>query len=208
MAEDSRCVVLATRSAGKLRELGPMLAAAGWSATTLQALGVPETADEETLECHDTFEANAVAKAQWFFARCGGRPVLADDSGLCVDALGGRPGVHSKRWSGRHDLSGTALDDANNVFLQGALAGATDRRAQYVCVVAWAGADGVRTARGETHGVLLSAPRGSGGFGYDPYFLSDELGVTFAEATREAKARVSHRGRAVRALLSPLDGSR
>lgn len=195
-------VVLATRSDGKLRELGPMLAAAGWEAVTLSSLGVPEMPDEDGLEVHDTFEANALAKARWFFARCGGLPVLADDSGLCVNALGGRPGVHSKRWSGRPELSGSALDAANNAHLQTQLAGTEDRRAHYVCVVAWVGADGEVVARGETHGTILATARGAGGFGYDPYFLSDDLGVTFGEATREAKAMVSHRGKALTALLS------
>lgn len=205
-----RRVVLATRSAGKRRELAPLLAAAGWEAVTLDEIGIPETPEEDALEEAPTFEGNAVAKAAYFFARCGGLPVLADDSGLCVDALGGRPGVHSKRWAGRPDLTGAELDDANNAHLQAMLrdaaeaSGATDardRRAHYVCVVAWVDATGTRTARGETSGVLLSTPRGSGGFGYDPYFLSDDLGMTFAEATREAKAAVSHRGRAVAALV-------
>lgn len=194
-------VVLATRSAGKLRELAPMLAAAGWEAVTLSDLGVPASVEEDALETHDTFEGNAVAKATWFHAQCGGLPVLADDSGLCVEALGGRPGVHSKRWSGRADLTGAALDAANNAHLQAALGQASDRRARYVCVVAWMGAEGVRTARGETHGILVSSPRGAGGFGYDPYFLSDDLGVTFGEASQAAKAGVSHRGRAMQALL-------
>jgi XTP/dITP diphosphohydrolase len=195
-------VVLATRSAGKLRELGPLLAAAGWDAVTLATQGIPESPEEDGLEVHDTFEANALAKARWFFARGGGLPVVADDSGLCVDALDGRPGVHSKRWSGRPDLSGAALDAANNATLQAALEGESTRRAHYVCVIAWVGPTGEHVSRGETHGTMLAAPRGSGGFGYDPYFLSDDLGMTFAEATREAKAMVSHRGRALAALLA------
>jgi XTP/dITP diphosphohydrolase len=199
-------VVLATRSEGKRRELAPLLASAGWDALTLDDMGVPETPEEDALEVFDTFEGNAIAKARWFVSRCGGLPVLADDSGLCVDALDGRPGVHSKRWSGRADLTGAALDAANNAFLLGALAqaaaqGNTSREGAYVCVVAWADDDGVRTARGESRGTLLAAPRGDGGFGYDPYFWSGELRMTFAEATREAKAAVSHRGRALRGLL-------
>jgi XTP/dITP diphosphohydrolase len=200
-AQDAPRVVVATRSEGKRRELAPLLAAAGFVAVTLDDVGVPESPDEDGLEVHETFEANAVAKAQWFFARCDGLPVLADDSGLCVDALGGRPGVHSKRWAGHTHLQGAALDAANLAQLLVALAGAATRRAHYVCAMAWVDAQGARTARGETHGLLLEAPRGAGGFGYDPVFVSDELGVTFGEASREAKALVSHRGRALAALL-------
>lgn len=201
-------VVLATRSAGKLRELVPMLAEFGCVAQTLDTLGVPESEAEEALEVHDTFEANALAKAH-YFATLTGAIVLADDSGLAVDALDGRPGVRSKRWSGRADLTGAALDAENNRFLQVALTeaarfGREERTARYVCAAAAVGPGGALAVRGETTGVLLSTPRGDGGFGYDPYFLSDELGQTFAEVERSAKAAVSHRGRAFRALLSRL----
>lgn len=207
-AGDAR-VVLATRSEGKRRELGPLLAAAGYAAVTLEDLGIPESPDEDGLEVHDTFEANAQAKAEWFFARCGGLPVLADDSGLCVDALGGRPGAHSKRWAGHAHLSGAALDAANSAHLlralhEAAMHGDASRRAHYVCVMAWTDAHGTVLARGETHGALLEAPRGSGGFGYDPVFWSDELGMTFGEASREAKAGVSHRARALSLQLERL----
>ena len=161
------------------------------------------------LEAHDTFEANALAKAQWFHARSGGRVVFADDSGLAVDALHGAPGVHSKRWSGRTDLSGEALDAFNNEHLQTALTaaaaeGRTSRRARYVCAAACVWPGGSAVVRGETLGTLIPSARGSGGFGYDPYFESDDLGVTFAEASREAKSAVSHRGRAFRVLCERL----
>jgi XTP/dITP diphosphohydrolase len=180
-----------------------MFAAAGVRAESLDDAGLVPTAEEDDLEVYDTFEGNACAKARWYARRLG-RPVVADDSGLVVPALGGRPGVHSKRWSGRADLEGAALDAANNAQLVAAVTPLSDRRAHYVCVAAWS--DGTReiTARGETHGSLLVAPRGDGGFGYDPYFLSEDLGVTFAEASREAKAAVSHRGRAFRALVDAL----
>lgn len=202
-------VVLATRSMGKVKELVPLLASVGVHVATLADLGVLESSAEDALEAFDTFEANALAKAR-YFARLTGAIVLADDSGLAVDALGGRPGVHSKRWSGRSDLDGGALDTANNAFLQEALrkaaeAGATSRGARYVCAAAcvWRDGDRLREAvvRGETTGKLLTTERGSGGFGYDPFFLSDDLGSTFAEVDREAKAGVSHRGRAFAALL-------
>lgn len=203
-------MVLATRSEGKVKELVPLMASVGVRVVTLADLDVPESADEDALEAFDTFEENAVAKAR-YFAQLTGAIVLADDSGLAVDALGGRPGVHSKRWSGRSDLHGAALDEANNAFLLHALqesaahTGAPSRRARYVCAAAcvWREGDALRQAvvRGETTGELLTTARGAGGFGYDPYFFSDDLGATFAEVEREAKARVSHRGRAFAALL-------
>jgi XTP/dITP diphosphohydrolase len=205
----SRRVLVATRSAGKLRELVPHLTTHGWSGLTLSDLGLAESPVEDELEVHATFEANALAKARYFAAETG-MVVFADDSGLAVDALDGRPGVRSKRWSGRADLSGEALDAANNAFLQLALAeamrfGRDDRSARYVCAAACVWPGGERVCRGETAGQLLSAPRGQLGFGYDPYFLSDDLGQTFAEVDRDAKAAVSHRGRAFRQLLAELD---
>jgi XTP/dITP diphosphohydrolase len=195
-------IVLATRSSGKLRELVPMVRDAGFVARTLEDLGIAETPAEEGIEAFETFEENARAKALWFSARAAGRLVLADDSGLCVDALGGAPGVRSKRWSEERALAGQALDDANNAKLQRELASRRDRRARYVCVVVIAGAQGEFSARGECAGVIVPEARGANGFGYDPFFLSDELGVTFGEATIEAKERISHRGRAVRGALA------
>jgi XTP/dITP diphosphohydrolase len=195
-------VVLATRSAGKIRELIPMVLDAGLIPVTLAALGIEESADEEGVEAFDTFEENALAKARWFSSRAGGRYVLADDSGLSVEALGGAPGVRSKRWSEEPGLAGQALDDANNRKLQRELARHVDRRAKYVCAVVIAGAGGEFSARGECAGTVLLEGRGANGFGYDPFFLSDELGVSFGEATIEAKERISHRGRAVRAALT------
>ena len=200
-------LLLATRSGGKLHELGPLIEAAGFRAASLDGCGIAPSSEEESIEAFGTFEENARAKANYFRARATGYPdiaVLADDSGLAVDALGGAPGVRSKRWAMHtpHASEGLTLDEANNRALLDALAGATDRRAKYVCVaaIAWEGGD-VR-ARGECTGRVLLRARGAGGFGYDPLFLSDELGVTFAEATREEKARVSHRARAVRAVLA------
>ena len=200
-------LLLATRSAGKLRELMPMFAAAGIPVIGLEAAGLVHSPDEDAVEQFDTFEANALAKARYFAERSG-RTTIADDSGLAVDALGGRPGVRSRRWSGRTDLSGAVLDAANNAALLAALDGVPDRRARYVCVAAiageWAGRATEGTWRGETAGRIIDDPRGEEGFGYDPYFLSDELGMTFGEASREAKERVSHRGRAFRAMIEGL----
>ena len=201
----SGTLLLATRSDGKLRELRPLFASARITVEDLRAARLPETAEEEFLEAFDTFEENALAKARWFHARTG-RPTVADDSGLEVRALGWAPGVRSKRWSGRPDLTGTALDRANNETLLRALEGTTDRAARYVCVAAFV--DGAREVvrRGETTGRIVDVPSGSDGFGYDPYFLSDDLARTFGDASREEKEHVSHRGRAFRALIAALGG--
>lgn len=206
---ERRALLVATRSAGKLRELGPMIREAGFIPLTLDDLGIPIAREEESVEAFDTFEENAMAKASYFVARARetgglvGSPatvVLADDSGLEVAALGGAPGVRSKRYSGSA-LEGQALDDANNAKLLGALRGATDRRARYVCVAAIVSERGEWHARGSCDGVMLESPRGEDGFGYDPYFFSDELRKTFGEARRVEKEAVSHRARAVRAVL-------
>lgn len=170
----------------------------------LAEAGIAESAAEDSLEVHATFEENALAKARYFHL-VSGRPTVADDSGLVVDALGGQPGVHSKRWSGRDDLRGVALDDENNRLLLDRLASVSDRRAHYVCVAAYADGERELTRRGEVQGRIVDRGSGQHGFGYDPFFLSDELGRTFGDAPREAKERVSHRGRAFRALLAALD---
>jgi XTP/dITP diphosphohydrolase len=204
-----RTLLLATRSAGKLRELGPMIRDAGFAPLTLDEAGIHALPEEEAVEAFGTFEENAMAKARYYFARAValgvGAPsvILADDSGLEVDALGGAPGVRSKRYSGAA-LEGTALDDANNAKLIGALRGVENRRARYVCVAAVISARGELSARGECGGVILDSPRGMGGFGYDPFFFSDELRKSFGEATREEKERVSHRARAVAAVLTEM----
>ena len=198
-----RPLLLATRSAGKLRELNPMFAEAGIQVIGLEEAGIAWSPDEDAVERFATFEENAIAKARYFSGRSG-LTTLADDSGLEVRALGGRPGVRSKRFSGRSDLSGQALDDANNAALLAELRGTEDRLARYVCVAALVGEGTECTWRGETAGRIIDAPRGTDGFGYDPYFHSEELGMTFGEATREAKEQVSHRGRAFRALIAAL----
>jgi XTP/dITP diphosphohydrolase len=197
-------VLLATRSEGKLRELRALFAARGIQVIDLSDAGIAESVAEESLEVHDTFEENALAKARHFY-RVSGRPTVADDSGLVVDALGGQPGVHSKRWSGRDDLRGIALDDENNRLLLDRLAGVRDRRAYYVCVAAYVDGERELTRRGEVRGRIVEQGSGTHGFGYDPFFFSDELGRTFGDATREEKEVVSHRGRAFRGLLAALD---
>lgn len=194
-------LLVATRNQGKLMELEPMIAAAGYQTLSLDAAGIAEDPQEDALEAFDTFEENALAKAQYFYARGSGIAVLADDSGLVVDALHGEPGVRSKRWSGSR-ASGVVLDEENNAKLLTALLGESHRRARFVCVAAIVSATGTRCARGENSGRILERASGTGGFGYDPLFWSDALGKTFADASREEKSQVSHRARAVAAVLA------
>lgn len=196
--------VIATRSAGKLRELRPILLAAGVSAIDLTEAGIAASSDEDAVEAFDTFEANALAKARYFFARAGGRSVVADDSGLEVLALDGAPGVRSKRWSGRPDLDSSALDAANNEMLMQRVRDVSDRRARFVCAAAWCGTEGSLVVRGEVPGRIVDQPSGAHGFGYDPYFFSDDLAMTLAQATVEQKQQVSHRGRAFAELIASL----
>src|SRR5688500_17674606 len=159
-------LLLATRSEGKIREITPMFAAAGLTLVSLDELGIDESDEENDLESHDTFEANALAKAHYFYEISGGIPTVADDSGLEVAALGGRPGVASKRWSGLTDLRGAALDAANNATLVNALSGHDQPAARYVCVAAYVAVGLEITTRGETAGIIIPSPRGTGGFGY------------------------------------------
>jgi XTP/dITP diphosphohydrolase len=201
-------VVVATRSAQKLGEIRQLLArlAPGLIVVDLDGAGIPETPEEEGIEIHDSFRGNALAKAQYFSGRAPG-VVLADDSGLCVDVLGGAPGVRSKRFSRRPDLSGPELDRANNELLLARLAGLPwqQRGAHYVCVVALAAPDGsTRTFEGRCSGTILAAPRGDGGFGYDPLFEVDGEDATFGELPPERKNQISHRARAVSAALPTL----
>ena len=159
-------LLVATRSPGKLRELRPMFEAAKIAVIDLAAAGFAEASAEDELEVAMTFEENALAKARYFH-RLSGVPTIADDSGLEVFALEGRPGVHSKRWSGRQDLRGQALDDANNALLlqqlEGAAGVAGDRGARYVCAAAYCDATVAITERGEARGRITRAPRGAAG---------------------------------------------
>jgi XTP/dITP diphosphohydrolase len=215
LAAERRPILLATRSSGKLRELSEILRDLDLETTHPDALGIPVSDAEDAIESYPTFEENAVAKARYFHDLTGGMPTIADDSGLVVDALGGAPGVLSRRYSGRTDLSGVALDAANNEKLMSDLAridrerqlrgeGPAARTARYVCVAAFVGPAGAAMREGRVEGRIISGPRGTDGFGYDPYFESPELGGTFAEAGWVLKSRVSHRGRAFRALIPAL----
>ena len=203
---DGSDILLATRSLGKLHELRPLFRRAGFTVVDLDTFGLPPEPAEDDLERFATFEENAVAKARYFYEVSGGVATVADDSGLEVAALGGQPGVRSKRWSERPDLSGRALDAANNAKLVSALGDATDRRARYVCAAAFVGLGRELVRRGEVEGRIVVPPRGTAGFGYDPYFEVPELGRTFGESTEEEKERLSHRGRAFRALIAAIRG--
>ena len=199
-------LLFATRSAGKQREVRRILDAAGHEVVFPDEAGVPETRIEETLEVSDSFETNARVKAEYFLKKTG-LPTVADDSGLEVFSLGGQPGVRSKRWA---NASGTPkqVDEANNAELLRRLAGAPEkrRRARYRCVLVFLPAANAfpEVAEGFTAGLILEAPRGSGGFGYDPLFLSDDLGKTFGEATAGEKDAISHRGKALAVLIERL----
>jgi XTP/dITP diphosphohydrolase len=199
-------LLVATRSEGKQREVRRLLGAAGIEAVFPDEAGLLETPAEESLELGDSFAANARAKAE-YFAHRSGLPTVADDSGLEVFSLGGAPGVRSRRFAGAaaEGLTGARLDEANNAELRRRLLGApaARRRARFRCVLAYYPSPHAapELVEGTCSGTVLEEPSGETGFGYDPLFLSDELGKTFAEATPDEKDAVSHRGRAFRALV-------
>lgn len=199
-------LLAATRSAGKQREFRRVLESASIEVLFPDDAGLYPRPAEELLEVGESFEANARRKAE-HFARLSGLPTVADDSGLEVLALGGAPGVRSHRWAGATG-SDAAIDAANNAELIRRLTGAAGSRrgARYRCVLVYLPTAGSipKVFEGSCHGRILDQPRGNGGFGYDPYFLSDELGKTFAEASAEEKDAVSHRGRALRELVAHL----
>ncbi|MDO9602150.1 MAG: RdgB/HAM1 family non-canonical purine NTP pyrophosphatase [Rhodocyclaceae bacterium] len=189
-------IVLASGNPGKLREFSQLLATVDFEVLPQSAFNVPE-ADEP----HCTFVENALVKAR-HAASLTGLPALADDSGLCVSALGGAPGVYSARYAGE-----PKSDERNNQKMVVALQGQSDRRAHYVAVLVF-----VRSAadpqpivvEGEWHGEIIDTPRGAGGFGYDPYFLVPDLNQTAAEISAAKKNQRSHRGKALRLLIERL----
>jgi XTP/dITP diphosphohydrolase len=199
-------LLVATRSAGKQREARRLVEPAGVEVIFPDDANVWESPAEDALELHDSFQANARAKAE-YFARLTGFPTVADDSGLEVFTLGGEPGVRSKRWAGASG-STAEIDEANNRELLRRLRGAPEarRRARYRCVlVLLRKPTGIpETYEGACAGRISEEPHGTEGFGYDPLFFSDELGKTFGQATPEEKDGVSHRARAFRALLDAL----
>jgi XTP/dITP diphosphohydrolase len=198
MAADT--VVLATRNAAKLRELARILGAEDGAhdrGTRIRLAGLDEfPGAPDVAETGATFEENALLKAR-AIADYTGLPAVADDSGLCVDALNGMPGVLSARWAGGH-----GDDKANLELVLAQVAEVPSARlgARFVCAAALVTDSGEWVVTGQVEGRLIRAPRGSGGFGYDPIFLPDGFDQTTAEMTAEAKDAISHRGRAFRAL--------
>ena len=193
-------LVLASNNAGKLREFRRLLEPLGLEVVAQGDLGVTE-ADEP----HVTFVENALAKARHASAQTG-LPALADDSGVCVDALGGAPGVRSARYAGD-----PKSDARNNAALVAALAGIADRRAHYYCVLVLVHHENDPQpiiAEGAWYGRIVDAPRGEGGFGYDPHFEDAVTGRTGAELPLETKNELSHRGQALRALIARLQEAR
>ncbi len=195
---DGTVVVLATRNTAKLRELARILGAEDHGDAQIRLAGLEEfPGAPEVPETGATFEANALLKAH-AIADYTGLPAVADDSGLCVDALNGMPGVLSARWAGGH-----GDDRANLELVLAQVADVPDTRlgAQFVCAAALVAPDSREwVVTGQVAGRLIRVPRGSGGFGYDPIFLPDGFDQTTAEMTAEAKDAISHRGRAFRAL--------
>jgi XTP/dITP diphosphohydrolase len=194
-------VVLATHNAKKLAELRRLVEAAGLDVTILGLGDLPPYG--EPAETETTFEGNALIKAR-AAATATGRIALADDSGIAVDRLNGMPGVRSARWAGPG-----AGDADNNDLLLRQLDDVADphRRALFVCAMAMVAPDGTEVVRhGVVDGHLLTAPRGENGFGYDPLFVPDGYEQTTAELDPAVKDAISHRGRAVRAILVDLHG--
>ncbi|HYD78499.1 MAG TPA: RdgB/HAM1 family non-canonical purine NTP pyrophosphatase [Paucimonas sp.] len=189
-------LVLASNNAGKLREFGELLAPLGFDIRPQREFQVPEAE-----EPHPTFVENALAKAR-HAAALTGLPALADDSGICVNALGGAPGVLSARYAGE-----PKSDARNNEKLVAELAAHADKSAYYYCVLVFVRhADDPQPliAEGRWDGEIIAHPSGAGGFGYDPHFLVPALGKTVAELPAEEKNRLSHRGQALRELVRKL----
>jgi XTP/dITP diphosphohydrolase len=190
-------LVIASNNPGKLREFERLLAPLGIEVLTQAQLGIPEAE-----EPHCTFVENALAKAR-HVSRASGLPALADDSGICVEALGGAPGVQSARYAGDNPRS----DRRNNDKLLQDMQGVTDRRAHYYCVLVLVRhADDPQPiiAEGEWRGEIAHEERGDGGFGYDPMFWLPEQGKMSAELSHDEKAQLSHRAKALKVLLEKL----
>jgi XTP/dITP diphosphohydrolase len=185
-------LVIASNNPGKLKEIGALLAP-----LSIEIVSQSDYNAGEADEPFDTFIENALTKAR-HASRCSGLPALADDSGICVNALGGAPGVNSARYAGE-----PKSDARNNQKLIEALKNQTDRRAYYYCVIVLVRHPGDPQpiiVDGSWHGEIIDQPRGTGGFGYDPYFLLPEFGKTAAELTAEQKNKISHRGQALEKL--------
>lgn len=188
-------ITAATKNKGKIKEIQKILGPLGFEVISQQEAGY----DLDILETGDTFEKNALIKARALAMVCDGA-VLADDSGLCIDALDGRPGIYSARYAGEG-----ATDVEKVIKILGELDGVKNRSAKFVTSVAFIFPDGRElTASGEVFGHIAEIPSGDNGFGYDPVFYCDEIRKTFADASDEEKNDVSHRGRALLALCEKL----
>jgi XTP/dITP diphosphohydrolase len=188
-------VLVATTNRNKIKEISDILSDSGITLISPDQLGMNLDVEEEG----ETFEANALSKAM-AWNRASGLPSLADDSGLCVDELGGKPGILSARFSGPG-----ATDHSNMELLLNLMEGLENRKARFICVVALViSEDKVITAQGEYEGVILHEPLGESGFGYDPVFLDPESGKTFAQLSDTEKNVRSHRGRALKSLKQKL----
>ncbi|MCR5844137.1 MAG: RdgB/HAM1 family non-canonical purine NTP pyrophosphatase [Oscillospiraceae bacterium] len=191
-------LIIASNNAHKLTEMKAILAPFFDDVQSMREAGI----EHETVEDGKTFMENAVKKAREL-AEISGCCAIADDSGLCVDALGGAPGVYSARYSGVH-----GDDKANNRKLLKELEGTNDRGAHYTCAIALVWPDGrLLTAEDYLYGEIAHDERGSNGFGYDPLFLLPERGLRTAEISPEEKNRISHRGKALRQLVEKLKSS-
>ena len=188
--------VLATHNPGKLREMSDILSHLGVEVVSPADVGVTV----EVEETGTTFAENAMLKAKAICA-ASGLPAIADDSGLCVDALNGGPGVYSARYGGE------GLDDRGRyMLLLNSMRGQTTRAAHFSCAIACAFPNGdTLTAEGRCDGAIAFAPLGEGGFGYDPVFLVPEKGKTFGQLTAEEKSQISHRGKALREFSTQLE---
>ena len=188
--------VLATHNPGKLKEMGAILARFGVEVVSPKDLGL--TVDVE--ETGATFAENAMLKAK-AICDAAGLPAIADDSGLCVDALNGGPGVYSARYGGE------GLDDRGRyMLLLNSMRGQTTRAAHFACAIACAFPNGdTLTAEGRCDGTIAFAPMGEGGFGYDPVFFVPERAKTFGQLTAEEKSAISHRGRALESFVGKLE---
>lgn len=192
----TQSLVLASNNAGKLAEFAQLLAPLGFAIKSQRELDIPEAE-----EPFGTFVENALAKAR-HASKLSGLPALADDSGICVPALGGVPGVQSARYAGE-----PRSDAANNAKLVRDIAAHADKSAYYYCVLVMVRhADDPQPiiADGVWQGSLIEQPRGQGGFGYDPHFFLPSLGKTAAELSAQEKNSLSHRGQALRALITKL----
>ena len=197
----SRTLLVATRNAHKLQEIRDLLGDLDIEVVSLTDAGISMHPAEESLEVFDSFEGNALAKATYYRSRSD-LPTIADDSGLCVDALGGAPGIHSRRFAPPEFRGVQDEEAANNEWLLERLGGVPDKQrgAHYRCALALV--DGHRSllVNGRVHGRIAGAPRGGNGFGYDPLFVVAGGESTFGELPPEVKADRSHRADAIRRL--------